>query len=85
MKIYNKCDNQLLVKTIDELWKNTNRYPSLFNQNDEHIKLSIQEHEDLYTALLQKDSVLAENIMLKHKARAGKEILRLTQLDYYNI
>lgn len=83
MGIYRHSDNQLLVKTIEELWKNTRRYPSLFNQNDEHIKLSIQEHEDIFNALFRKDGTLAENIMLKHKARAGKEILRITQHDFY--
>lgn len=84
MKIYNNCQNQLLVKTIQDLWRNTNRYPSVFKENTEHIKYSIQEHEDIYNALLQRNSVLAEKNMLKHKARAGKEILRLTQQEFYN-
>ncbi|WP_216830289.1 GntR family transcriptional regulator [Alkalihalobacterium elongatum] len=83
MKIYNACENHLLTKNIEDLWRNTNRYPSLFKENDNHIKLSIQEHEDIYTALLQKNGVLAEMNMLKHKARAGKGILSLTQQDFY--
>lgn len=83
MGIYNKCDNQLLIKLINDLWSNTKRYPSLFKQNDEHIKLSIQEHQDIYDAIGKKDSELAENIMIKHKARAATEIIRRTQRDFY--
>ncbi|UJL45797.1 GntR family transcriptional regulator [Virgibacillus sp. NKC19-16] len=83
MKIYSYCDNKLLIKTIKDLWSNTNRYPSLFKKNDEHIRQSMEEHKDIYTAILNKDSLLAENYMLKHKARAGKEMLRLTQQDFY--
>lgn len=83
MKIYSKCQNKLLVKTIQDLWKNTNRYPSLFKKNDEHNKLSVKEHEEIYLALLEGDSVSAERNMLKHKARAGKEILRLTEQEFY--
>lgn len=83
MKIYKSCQNQLLIKTIQDLWKNTDRYPSLFNQNDDHNKLSIQEHEEIYVALIQRNSVIAERKILKHKARAGKEILRITQQNFY--
>lgn len=85
MHIYSKCDNELLVKTIRDLWMNTNRYPSLFERNDEHIRLSLEEHEAIYKALLDRDGVLAETITLKHKARAYREILRLAQRNYYNV
>lgn len=85
MTIYNRCDNELLIKNIRDLWRNTNRYPNLFDRNDEHNRISIEEHEAIFEALLKNDSVLAENIMLKHKARASKEILRLTQRAYYNV
>lgn len=83
-KIYDACDNQLLIRTISDLWSNTKRYPSLFKGNIEHIKSSIQEHEDIYNAIVSEDSMLAESFMIKHKTRAGKEILRLTQLDFYS-
>ncbi|KGR90149.1 hypothetical protein CD30_12905 [Ureibacillus massiliensis 4400831 = CIP 108448 = CCUG 49529] len=83
MKIYNKCKNPLLVKTIKDLWNNTNRYPSVFKSNMEHVKISLQEHEDIYHALVQKNSVIAEEKMLKHKARAGREILRIAQKEFY--
>jgi DNA-binding GntR family transcriptional regulator len=85
MTIYNKCENELLIKMIKDLWSNTNRYPSLFKRNDGHIERSIQEHKELYAALLEKDGAQAENIMIQHKASAGKEILRLTQHKFYNI
>ncbi|NHM32892.1 GntR family transcriptional regulator [Neobacillus terrae] len=84
LKIYSECDNQLLFRTIKDLWSNTNRYPSLFKENDSHIKLSMQEHEEIYSALTNKDGMLAENSMIRHKARAGKEILRVKQWDFYN-
>jgi DNA-binding GntR family transcriptional regulator len=83
MGIYTNCSNKLLLKTIEELWSNTKRYPSLFKQNDEHITQSIQEHEDIFNALVNKDGMLAENYMIKHKTRAGKEILRITQWEFY--
>lgn len=83
-KIYSVCNNQLLIQTINELWANTKRYPSLFKGNDEHIQASIEEHEEIYQALLQKDSMLAESYMIKHKTRAGREILRLTQRKFYD-
>lgn len=79
MIIYRKSDNDLLYKTIKDLWRNSSRYPRIFHKNDDHIRLSIEEHQEIYEALMHKNSILAENIMLKHKARAAKEILRLTQ------
>jgi DNA-binding GntR family transcriptional regulator len=84
LKIYAKSNNHLLYRTIKDLWSNTNRYPSLFKENDSHIQQSIQEHEEIFKALLNKDGMLAENWMIKHKARAGKEILRVKQLEFYN-
>ncbi|MEH7383400.1 GntR family transcriptional regulator [Bacillus sp. JJ1533] len=83
-KIYSACNNQLLIRTIDDLWSNTKRYPSLFKGNDEHIQASIHEHEDIYRALLRKDGMLSESYMIKHKTRAGREILRLTQQEFYD-
>lgn len=83
-KIYSACNNQLLIRTIDDLWANTKRYPSLFKGNDEHIHASVEEHEMIYQALLQKDSMLAESYMVKHKTRAGREILRRNQREYYD-
>ncbi|WP_174732379.1 GntR family transcriptional regulator [Mesobacillus harenae] len=83
-KIYSACNNQLLISTIDELWSNTKRYPSVFKNNDGHIQASIEEHEEIYEALLNRDSMLAENYMIKHKTRAGREILRLTQRKFYD-
>ncbi|WP_209124163.1 GntR family transcriptional regulator [Alkalihalobacillus sp. BA299] len=74
--IYSECNNDLLLRTIQDLWSNTKRYPSLFRENDQHIELSIQEHEEIYNALLLRDSDLAESHMKKHKIRAGEEILR---------
>lgn len=85
MKIYSKCDNELLIKTIQDLWRNSNRYPRIFYQNDDHVKKSIREHEEIYEALLQRDQVLAEQLMIQHKAQAAREILRLTQRDYYKV
>lgn len=83
-KIYSACHNQLLIQTINDLWSNTNRYPSLFKGNDEHIQESMEEHEEIYHALLVKNSMLAENYMIKHKTRACREILRLTQQKFYD-
>ncbi|WP_202079040.1 GntR family transcriptional regulator [Caldalkalibacillus salinus] len=82
--IYNACDNKLLIRTIRELWSNTRRYPSLFKENDEHITQSIKEHEAIFEALVKKDSMLAESRMINHKTRAGKEVLRMTQWEFYN-
>jgi DNA-binding GntR family transcriptional regulator len=83
-KIYSACDNKLLIKTIRDLWSNTKRYPSIFVKNDSYIINSIDEHEEIYAALVQQESMLAESYMIKHKTRAGREILRLTQRDYYD-
>ncbi|MDX5475005.1 MAG: GntR family transcriptional regulator [Bacillaceae bacterium] len=74
--IYSACTNDLLIRTIDDLWSNTKRYPSLFRENDEHIELSIVEHENIYSALINRDSELAESLMIQHKERAGQELLR---------
>lgn len=82
--IYSACNNRLLIRTIDELWANTRRYPSLFKGNDEHIEASVEEHEHIYQALMQRDIMLAESYMIKHKTRAGREILRRNQRDYYD-
>lgn len=82
MKLYEKSDNPRLVKIIESLWKNTKRYPSLFDQNDEYIRQSIKEHEEIYLALLEKNGELAEEIMKRHKERAAKEIIRLTHQKF---
>ncbi|PLT35180.1 GntR family transcriptional regulator [Bacillus sp. V5-8f] len=84
MKIYAVCDNKLLIKMIKDLWSHTKRYPSIFRENDTHIQQSIKEHEEILAALEKRDSMLAENSMIKHKARAGKETLRVKQWEFYN-
>lgn len=76
MVIYSMCNSDLLIRTIEDLWSNTKRYPSLFRDNDEHIQISIQEHEEIFSALLQRDSKLAESLMINHKERAGRGILK---------
>lgn len=83
MKIYEKCENDLLIKMIQDLWNNTNRYPPVFKSNLEYVKQSLQEHEEIFNALKQKNSVDAELIMLKHKARAAQEILKISTIKGY--
>lgn len=84
MEIYSCCQNKLLIDTIEDLWSNTKRYPSLFEKNDDHINTSMEEHEKILEALVNKDSTLAENWMIKHKTRAGRETLRRTQQEFYD-
>lgn len=84
LEIYKNCGNKLLYSTIVNLWNNTKRYPSLFNNNATHITSSIDEHEHLLNALKNNDAIRAENWMVSHKSRAGEEILRVTQNKYYN-
>ena len=84
LAIYEKSDNQLLIDMIKDLWNNTKRYPSLFSDNQAHAVQSIKEHKFIIDALELKDPILVENTMVKHKANAGKEILRITQQDYYD-
>lgn len=84
MKIYEKCGNDLLVKMIQDLWNNTNRYPSVFKSNVRHMKKSLKEHMKIYEFLKQKKSVEAELEMLKHKARAAREILKISKMEHYN-
>lgn len=81
MKIYENSNNELLVKMITDLWKNTNRYPSVFHSNLNYVKLSALEHEEILKYLIQKDSVSAELIMVKHKTRAAREILKTTDFE----
>lgn len=73
----------LLIKNIEELWNNTKRYPSVFKSNDKHIRLSIKEHEDILKSLINRDNLKAEHSMIKHKIRAGKELLSVTQQSFY--
>lgn len=79
MRLYEKSDNPRLVKIIESLWKNTKRYPSLFDQNDHFVRQSIEEHEQIYSALLEKNGLLAEELMRRHKERAGKEVIKLIE------
>lgn len=78
MHIYERSRNTLLVNTIYDLWMNSGRYPNLFEKNDEHIKVSLAEHEKIYHALLDKDADLAEKITKQHKVKAAEEIAKLT-------
>lgn len=82
--IYEKSQNERLNKMIDELWKNSNRYPSIFSQNDDHILQSIKDHKEILKALEKNDGVLAEKIVLQHKAKAVNEILRIQETKYYS-
>ncbi|MFD1452386.1 GntR family transcriptional regulator [Oceanobacillus sojae] len=84
LTIYEASDNLLLIGMIRDLWNNTKRYPSLFSNNRGHAMHSIKEHKFIVEALEMKDPVLVENAMMKHKANAAKEVLRITQQDYYN-
>lgn len=82
MYLYEKSDNSRLTNIIESLWRNTKRYPPIFDQNDDYIKISIDEHEEIYSALLSKNSALAEELMKKHKLRAAKAIIKLAQEKY---
>ena len=68
---------------IEDLWNNTKRYPSVFNSNKEYAKKSLEEHEEIYTALKARNSVEAELKMIKHKTRAAKQILKISSVDGY--
>lgn len=83
--IYEKCENEMLVQMIDDLWKNNNRYPSLFIKNHAYIESSIQEHEEIFKALVDRDGKRAEELMIQHKVRAGKEIISIAQRKFYEV
>lgn len=77
MEIYKKSENELLLEKIKELWNNSARYPSVFEQNSEHIAQSIKEHDKIYEALLNRDANSARKYTIEHKERAGNEILKI--------
>lgn len=79
MIIYSKSNNDLLIKTIQDLWDNSKRYPSLFEQNNEHITKSLLEHESIYNSLKEKNINMAEKLMYQHKKRASDGILKITK------
>lgn len=85
MKIYTRADNELLVRMIQDLWKNSNRYGSIFKQNEEHNKRSVHEHEEIYNALLQADGSKAETMMIAHKEHVRQEVLKLTQREFQEV
>lgn len=83
MIIYNKSNNKLLEKYILDLWKNTNRYPSIFKSNVDFMTNSLLEHKDIYESLKDFDGITAELKMFRHKSRAAKAIMKLKGLEYY--
>lgn len=82
MKIYKRCENEYLLNLIKDLWMNSSRYPMVFDKNDTFIEESLQEHEDIYQALKNRDGEKAKQITSKHKTRAAKEIIRLAKEKY---
>lgn len=60
MKIYRKSNNELIVKLIQDLWNNTNRYPSVFSSNAQYVQQSLGEYEEILSELKQYKNVEAE-------------------------
>jgi len=83
--IYNRSDNEWLIKIIQDLWKNSNRYSSVFKKNDTYIQQSLQDHDAIYDALYKRDGLLAEQIMLNHMERVKQEMLSLTKRDFLEV
>lgn len=79
MTIYNKSNNDILVHLILDLWKNANRYASVFEKNDDYIKKSIEEHYDILKLLKEKNKTLVQEKMSKHMKRVALEIKNISE------
>lgn len=82
MTIYNKSNNDILVQLIEDLWKNANRYDSVFEKNDTYIQQSIEEHYAILKLLKEKNSTSAQEKMLKHMERVGSEIKKISKKSF---
>lgn len=85
MGIYRQSNNDILVQLIQDLWKNGNRYGSIFKKNDKHNILSLKEHEETIRYLQEKNALKAEEAMLKHTSRVMEEVLELIKKDIKQI
>ncbi|MFO1445599.1 FCD domain-containing protein [Bacillus sp. Bva_UNVM-123] len=79
MSIYKKSENNLLISLIVDLWKNANRYDSVFDRNDAYIQKSTEEHYAILKLLKEKDSLGVQQKVSVHKERVGHEIINLSR------
>lgn len=82
LKIYKHSGNDRLYEIIKDLWNYTKRYPSAFKHNKERARNSIEEHSKILNALKSSNGILAEKILLNHKEKAVKEIIRIAKNIY---
>lgn len=80
MTIYNRSNNDILVQLILDLWKNANRYDSVFERNDAYIEKSLNEHAAILQLLKEKESKLAQEKMYSHMKRVAEEIKKNEKL-----
>nr|WP_276322097.1 GntR family transcriptional regulator [Paenibacillus thalictri] len=74
--IYNKNPNKRLNSFILNLWENSKRYKTVFTDNLEFTKGSLEEHVQLVQILKEQDAKQAELTMKRHLMRATVEIKR---------
>ena len=80
-QIYQHCDNQRLIHIIDDLWNHATRYPGPLTGNNPETLQSLQDHQDIVTALKERDAETAELVTLTHKRRAMRRIIQKTEQE----
>ncbi|WP_067726554.1 GntR family transcriptional regulator [Oceanobacillus damuensis] len=76
--LYQYCNNEMLIKMINEITDLSSRYPNYY-QNKETMQLSIKEHEDILNALKKRDADLIEQITRKHLLKVIPRLTRIVE------
>jgi len=73
--IYSLSGRQVLEDTLRPLHRKTQRYKKRSIENKDRLAHSVQEHSDIYEAIVSGDALLAQKLTTQHLENAKKTMI----------
>ncbi|NPV69959.1 MAG: GntR family transcriptional regulator [Firmicutes bacterium] len=64
-----RCDNEKLMKMLEDLWRQSERARAIFNVMTVSTKASLEEHKEMLEALRSKDYERLERVVREQRVR----------------
>ncbi|MBM4761416.1 GntR family transcriptional regulator [Bacillus sp. B15-48] len=74
--LYQYCNNEMLIKMINEITGLSSRYPNYY-QDKKTMQISIKEHEEILDALKKRDAELVEQLTKKHLSKVIPKLVKI--------
>lgn len=78
-EVFQSCNRPILIRTLETLWTSSEPYQSMLNRSDEHVRLSLVEHNAIMEAIYERDVEATVAAQSAHRASTLKvleEIVR---------